>query len=87
MRHFIFTWAAIEKHGKAIMRNNKITVLNTTGDIGHDAKSAVNIFTANFGNLKKNEIFSIQEVDENGKSIGEPILPTEGENAIVPSIV
>ena len=52
MRHFIFTWAAIEKHGKAVMRNNKITVSNTTGDIGHDAKSAVNIFTANFGNLK-----------------------------------
>ena len=87
MRHFIFTWAAIEKHGKTIMRNNKITVSNTTGDIGHDAKSAVNIFTANFGNLKKNEIFSIQEVDKNGKSIGEPILPAEGENAIVPSIV
>ena len=28
-----------------------------------------------------------EEVDENGKSIGKPILPTEGENAIVPSIV
>ena len=84
MRHFIITYEPINKYGKTIQRSNKVTVSKTTGDIGKDAKAALEIFIRSFGNLKKNEVFSIQEVNAEGKSIGEPILPTS-ENSIIPT--
>lgn len=82
MRSFIIKWKENKKH--SIERENLITVSRESGDIGIDAKAALNLFCANFGNLKKNEIISLQEVNENGEHIGLPITPTSDENKIVP---
>jgi hypothetical protein len=82
MRAFIFKWKENKKY--SIERENLIQISRETGDIGQDAKAALNLFCANFGNLKKNEIITIQEVDEHGVEIGEPIKPTSNENNIVP---
>ena len=82
MRAFIFKWKENKKY--SIERENLIQISRETGDIGQDAKAALNLFCANFGNLKKNEIITIQEVDEHGIEIGEPIKPTSNENSIVP---
>lgn len=82
MRSFIIKWRENKKY--ALERENLINVTKDTGDIGIDAKAALNLFCANFGNLKKNEIISIQEIDANGESIGLPITPTSGESNIVP---
>ena len=82
MRSFIIKWKENKKY--ALERENLVDVTKDTGDIGIDAKDALNLFCANFGNLKKNEIISIQEVNEKGENIGEPIVPTSDENSIVP---
>lgn len=84
MRKFIITYAPIVKYGNPVIGNTKISVSKPTGDIGHDVKAALNIFIASNGGLEKNEVFSIQEIDDNGKSIGEPILPT-GDTSIIPT--
>lgn len=73
MKFFIITW--IENKKNSIQRQN--SVMST------DAKSALDVFIKNFGNLKKNIIISIQEVDKNGDFIGEPIVPAD-ETSIVP---
>jgi len=65
MKHFIFNWQKNELN--PIVRNNKITAV--------DAKAATSAFMSNFGNLKKNTINYIQEVDIDGNSIGEKIVP------------
>ena len=83
MRKFIITYIPIKKYGVNLKQNATVTINNETGNIGVDAKSALNSFINVFGSLKKNEVFSIQEIDENGNSIGEPILPT-GDVATVP---
>lgn len=69
MKNFIFTWHKNERYGDAIIRKNKIVCDNP-----QDATAA---FMRGFGNLKKNTIISIQEVDNNGNAIGEPITPME----------
>lgn len=84
MRNFCITWK--ENKYNAIERTQNVAVSKPSGDIGQDAKAALNIFIATVGNLKKNEIISIQEVDENGKNIGEPIVPISNENSIVPLV-
>ena len=81
MRRFIITWR--ENKINSLERNTIISVVKPIGDIGQDAKSALNIFCAFNGNLKKNEVISIQEIDEKFNPIGEPIVPT-GESNIVP---
>lgn len=83
MRNFKFTWKSNEnKYGPVITRVSEISVKNS-GDLAIDAKTATAVFTTNFGSLKKNSILSIQEFDEKG-DIGEPIVPSEEENAIIP---
>lgn len=82
MRSFIIKWKENKRY--ALERENLVNVTKDTGDIGIDAKAALNLFCANFGNLKKNEIISIQEVNEKGENIGEPIVPTSDESSIVP---
>ena len=84
MRSFIIKWKENKKY--ALERENLVDVTKDTGDIGIDAKAALNLFCATIGNLKKNEIISIQEIDENGKNIGEPIVPISNENSIVPLV-
>ena len=82
-RTFIFNWYENTRYGSPIERKNTVFVAGT-GDIGHDAKQATDVFCKSFGNLKKNTIVSIQEVNDKGESIGEPIIPTE-ENSIIPT--
>lgn len=67
MKNFIFNWHRNEKYSKPINRNVKIQ--------SADAKSATEVFMKTFGNLKKNTINYIQEIDENHQPIGEKIIP------------
>lgn len=82
-RTFNFKWYENTRYGAPIERTNSVMVAGT-GDIGRDAKTATDVFCKSFGNLKKNTIVSIQEVNDKGESIGEPIIPTE-ENSIIPT--
>lgn len=84
MKKFLFTYQPISKYGLGDERHNIVTVSKTTGDIGKDAKYALGIFMARTGTLKKNNIVSIQEINEKGEFVGEPIKPTEG-SAIIPT--
>ena len=83
MRNFEFTW--YEKNDRLKMeRHNKIqAAVVDTAEIGIAAKLATDIFCRTFGNLNKNEIVSIQQIDKDGNPIGEPIVPMEG-SSIVP---
>lgn len=83
-RLFSFKWYENVRYGSPMERTNVVTVVKPTGDIGKDAKTATDLFCSSFGNLKRNTIVSIQEVNDKGESIGEPITPTE-ENAIIPT--
>ena len=83
-RYFVFTWKYTKNKYNPIERHNLITITNATGDIGQDCKFAADQFAANFGNFKKAEIISIQEIDENNNPIGEIITPMEGVK-VVPS--
>lgn len=67
MKTFIINWHKNEKYGPVIERNSTIKT--------KDAKSAVECFMKTNGNLKKNTINFIQEVDKNGIPIGEKIIP------------
>lgn len=82
IRNFVFNWYENVRYGTPIERKNTIQVTKTS-DLGHDAKKATDVFCKGFGNLKKNTIISIQEMNDKGEPIGEPIVPTE-ENSIVP---
>lgn len=82
MRKFIFTWHKKEKN--PIERNNTVAVSKDFSDIAVAAKMATELFVKNFGNLKKNEIVKIQEIDKDGNFVGEPIVP-ENDSAIVPT--
>lgn len=82
-RTFNFKWYENTRYGAPIERTNSVMVAGT-GDIGRDAKTATDVFCKSFGNLKKNTIISIQELNKKGEPIGEPIIPTD-ENSIVPT--
>ena len=71
------------KEFNPIHRTAFIKLSNPTGETSKDAKAALGIFITANGNLKKNTIVKIIEMDENGQ-IGEDIVPTDGENAIIP---
>lgn len=63
-KNYIFNW---QKNGRnSIVRNNTIQAV--------DAKTATDCFMKEFGNLKKNTINYIQEVDMEGNPIGEKIV-------------
>lgn len=82
IRNYNITWYPT-KDGENFSRSTFIRLSKPTGHTEFDAKAALNIFCSSFGNLKKNTIIKIIEMDENGQ-IGEDIVPTDGENAIVP---
>ena len=84
MRHFLITYKENKRNGLGIVMHRKISISKPTGDIGLDAKAAVGIFISSTGNLKKNEIIEIQEVDENNEPIGEVIKPMDSPS-IVPT--
>ena len=81
IRNYNIKWYPT-KEGEKLSRETFIQLSKPTGRTEIDAKAAVGIFTAQFGNLKKNTIVRIIEMDENGR-IGEDIVPTD-ENAIIP---
>ena len=83
MRNFLFTWHENVRYGNPMVRTNLVTV-NASGEIGQVAKAATNVFTKNFGNLKRTTIVSIQEIDEKGNKVGEPIVPQD-DTSIVPT--
>ena len=83
MRKFSISWQEKQKFGESSIRTSNITLSKPTGDIGYDAKAALNILCNHFGNLHKIEIHAIQEIDEEDNPIGEPIKPI-GESSVVP---
>ena len=82
IRNYNIVWYPT-KDGDNFKQETFIRLSKPTGSTAHDAKAALNIFCSSFGNLKKNTIIKIIEMDENGQ-IGEDIVPT-GENSIIPS--
>ena len=82
IRNYNITWYAT-KDGEAFTRQTFLRLSKPTGRTEFDAQAALNIFISQFGNLKKNTIVKIIEMDENGQ-IGDPIVPT-GDNAIIPT--
>ena len=81
IRNYNIEWYPT-KDGVKFKRSTFIRLSKPTGRTEYDAKAALNIFTASCGNLKKNTIIKIVEMDENGQ-IGEDIVPTDNE-AIIP---
>lgn len=81
-RMYEITWFPT-KERNPMTRNTFITLSKPIGKTSYDAKAALNIFISHFGNLKKNTIIKIIEMDENGQ-IGEPITPME-DSAIIPA--
>lgn len=78
-RIYRFKW--FNKKDK-LERTTYLKIPNASGNVGTDAKRALNIFISSFGNLKKNEIIKIQELDEEYNQIGEDITPMEEENIV-----
>lgn len=81
-KDFLFVWYKKEKYGNNIERHNLISIETKVDDIGVNAKTAMNLFCNQFGNLKNNEIVCIQELDANGNAVGEPIVPINGSNMV-----
>ena len=67
MKNFIFEWFENIKFGEPTIRKNTVHARN--------AQDATAAFICTFGNLKKVTINFIQEVDNKGNNIGEPIVP------------
>lgn len=84
VRIYRFKWYPT-KDRDAIPRHTLIRISNPTGKTEIDAKNAMELFVRSCGNLKKNTIIKIQELDENGEQIGEDIVPSAEENAIIPT--
>ena len=82
-RIFDFTWHENVRFGQPMVRTNRVMVASN-GDVGQAAKAATNVFTKNFGNLKRTTIISIQEINEKGEKVGEPIVPQDA-TSIVPT--
>ena len=83
-RIYRFKWFPT-KDGEVVSRHTLIKISNPTGETEKDAKVAVDLFIKSCGNLKKNTIIKIQELDGDGNQIGEDIIPSKDENAIIPS--
>ena len=81
-RMYCITWYPA-RDGDSMKRDTFIKLSKPTGQTSYDAKAALNIFISKFGNIKKNTIIKIVEMDENGQ-IGEPITPME-DSAIIPA--
>ena len=82
MRKFLISYTPINKYNNGITQHSLIELSKETGNIGTDAKNALNIFIARNGNLKKNNILSIQELDAMNFPIGESIVPMDNTSII-----
>ena len=83
-RIYRFNWYPT-KDGEALSRNTLVRLSHPTGKTQIDAKNALGLFVKSCGNLNRNTIIKIQELDGDGKQIGEDIIPSAEENAIIPS--
>lgn len=81
-RNFEITYKKKNKYDK-VSHKVMVSVQNPTGDIGRDAKNALNLFISLIGSLKKYDVLSIQEYIGN-EPYGLPITPQE-ETTIVPA--
>ena len=73
-----------ERCGKApVNRTTMVKLTDAKGEVAVDAKRALNIFIKSCGNLKKNVVTEIIEMDEDGVQIGEKITPTG--DSIIPT--
>ena len=84
VRKYQITWKPKGKY--ELERTNEVQINKPTGKVEFDAKSALGLFTKNFGSLTKNDIIRIKEFDGEGNQIGQDIVPTSDENAIIPSM-
>lgn len=80
-RHFSFKWYKNERYREPMERVNSVTVTDAPMDTALAAKTAVTLFTRNFGSLKANTIVSIQEYNEDGP-VGDPIIPSDDTDII-----
>jgi len=83
IRNYNIEWYPTKEREK-LKRTTLIKLNKPTGKTEYDAKAALGIFIASCGNLKKNTIIKIVEMDENGQ-IGEDIVPSTEENAVIPT--
>lgn len=79
MRYFIVKF----KDKKSNERETKVSLSRVSGDIGYDAKAALNVVISNFKGVNANSVIWIKEIDKDGKQIGELITPSE-ETSIIP---
>ena len=82
IRNYNIIWYPT-KDGEKFKRETFIKLSKPTGETNIDAKVALNIFISQFGNLKKNTIIKIIEMNENGQ-IGEDIVPM-ADTSIIPA--
>ena len=82
IRNYNIIWYPT-KDGEKFKRETFIKLSKPTGETNIDAKVALNIFISQFGNLKKNTIIKIIEMNENGQ-IGEDIVPMT-DTSIIPA--
>ena len=80
IRNYNIEWYPT-RDGQNFKRQTFIRLSKPTGHTDIDAKAALNIFISQCGNLRKNTIIKIVEMDENGQ-IGEDIVPTDGSSMI-----
>lgn len=85
-RTFNVTWATKSTKAWKVepTRTTKVEVPNASDDIGIAAHSALQVFTRLNGSLAKVDVVSLQEIDAEGKAIGEPIVP-DADNSIIPT--
>lgn len=75
MRRFQIYFKEHQKYGNPIVRNVVVTPSIRRNIPEENAKAALNVFMSTVGNLKEYEIIKIQEIDDAGAAIGEPICP------------
>lgn len=86
-RTYDFVWYETKdtKYGKEpLTRTNRVYLSKPIGKTERDAKAALSIFCKNFGNLHRITIVKIKEYGDDGNQIGEDIVPSSEEDAIIP---
>lgn len=84
-RNYSFEWYETKtaKYGKPLIRHSLIKLSKPTGKTNVDSKAALQIFMDTNGNLKKNTVLKIKELDGDNHQIGEDIIPQD-DTSIVP---
>lgn len=76
MKTFEILWFKNEKYGFNPIERK--TVIQSS-----DAQSALQVFMNVNGNLKKNTVIHIQELNKKGEPVGEPIIPEDKKESII----